>query len=202
MQLSFEPNTNPILNSDGIIEYYDHFFDQKVDYYFKLKNEIHWNQDFIKMYGKVMPLPRLTAFYGDSGINYQYSKINNSAMPWTDFLLEIKNSIEIQTKENFNCVLINYYRNGSDHMSYHADDEVSLGVNPTIASASFGAARSMQFKNRDKLFSDLKIELNSHSLLIMRGKLQHHWLHKILPSKKISEGRINLTFRKIISKSN
>ena len=30
-----------------------------------LKKDIEWKQDFIEMYGKSHPLPRLTAWYGD-----------------------------------------------------------------------------------------------------------------------------------------
>ncbi len=201
MQLSFdlEKNQNPIHNLDGIIEYYEKFFDQKVNYFEILKNEITWNQDFISMYGKTIPLPRLTAFYGDEKIEYTYSKIKNQAYNWSPTLLKIKDQIEKECQETFNCVLINFYRDGKDHMSYHADNESSLGQNPTIASVSFGEPRIMQFRHLQRLYPDFKIKLESHSLLLMKNELQHNWLHKINPSAKITDGRINLTFRKIVS---
>ncbi|RYF39692.1 MAG: hypothetical protein EOO38_22925 [Cytophagaceae bacterium] len=34
---------------------------------------IKWRQDYIKLYGKSIPLPRLTAWYGDPGKSYRYS---------------------------------------------------------------------------------------------------------------------------------
>lgn len=38
-------------------------------------------------------------------------------------------------------VLINYYRDGSDTVGWHADDEKLYGDTPTIASLSLGSAR-------------------------------------------------------------
>ena len=41
----------------------------------------------------------------------------------------------------FNSVLLNWYRSGQDHISWHTDAEPELGKNPTIASLNFGEAR-------------------------------------------------------------
>src|SRR5690606_29675665 len=42
----------------------------------RFKN-IRWKQDLIRMYGKRMPLPRLTSWYGDCGRIYTYSGITS-----------------------------------------------------------------------------------------------------------------------------
>ena len=40
-------------------------------------------------------------------------------------LLKLKNKLEADLNTKFNSVLINYYRDGRDHMSWHADDEMN-----------------------------------------------------------------------------
>ncbi|MEI6063784.1 MAG: alpha-ketoglutarate-dependent dioxygenase AlkB, partial [Pseudanabaena sp. ELA748] len=98
----------------------------------------------------------------------------------------------------FNSVLLNLYRNGSDSMSWHSDDENELGENPTIASLSFGDARSFRLKHKFQKDLKLNIQLTHGSLLIMAGKTQHYWQHQIPKTRTSSKPRINLTFRKIL----
>ncbi|NNK76636.1 MAG: alpha-ketoglutarate-dependent dioxygenase AlkB, partial [Maribacter sp.] len=59
------------------ITYYPDFLTAKAATgYFKLfKETIPWQQDDIKVFGKVYAQPRLTAFYGDSSKTYSYSNI-------------------------------------------------------------------------------------------------------------------------------
>lgn len=49
-----------------------------------------WRQDHIKLYGKVIPLPRLTSWYGDPGMNYTYSGIPCEPNPWNKGLAWLK----------------------------------------------------------------------------------------------------------------
>ena len=98
----------------------------------------------------------------------------------------------------FNSVLANLYRDGNDSMGFHADDEQELGNNPVIASLSLGAERPLVFQNKDK--TETKIFDQPHgSLMLMKGATQSAWKHGIRKSKKISEPRINFTFRNIIT---
>ena len=107
---------------------------------------------------------------------------------------------KIQTvcDHDFNSVLLNLYRNGSDSNGWHADNEKELGMNPQIASFSFGESRFFHFKHRQIKTEKYKIELQNGSLLLMEGKMQSNWLHQIPKTKKSLNPRINLTFRKII----
>lgn len=165
----------------------------------KLKEQIQWKQEFIKMFGKVHAIPRFTAWYGDAGKTYSYSGVTSESKPWIEELIVIKNQIEaLLPQEKFNGVLLNHYRNGLDKMGWHADDEKELGINPTIASVSLGVTRRFDLRNRTDKNNVLKINLTNGSLLIMRGEIQHYWVHQIPRQKLISGERINLTFRKII----
>lgn len=170
------------------------------DYFQKLNMSIHWKQEEIKYYGKIFPVPRKTAWYGYEGFDYTYSGIKCHPEPWTKELLDLK--IEIEKKlpdENFNSVLLNMYRDGNDKVSWHADNEKELGINPTIASLSIGETRRFDLKHKDNPELVYKFELSPGSLIVMRGALQHNYLHQIPQQKKITQPRINLTFRTIKS---
>jgi alkylated DNA repair dioxygenase AlkB len=163
-----------------------------------LQEEIPWKQEHIKLFGKTHPTPRLTAWHGDEHCVYKYSSVVNQPFPWTPSLLTIKTRIEsLSNGATFNCVLLNFYRDGSDKMGWHSDDEKELGPNPSIASVSFGATRRFDFKHKNEAHNKFSIHLESGSLLLMQGDMQHHWQHQIPAQKRIQEPRINLTFRYI-----
>lgn len=162
----------------------------------RLNSTISWKQEKMNMYGKEVLFPRLTAWYGDSDRPYSFSGITLNPLPWTEELLKIKKKIETKTSAIFNSVLLNKYRDGSDSISWHTDDEKELGKNPIIASVTFGGTRNFQLRHRDT-GEKINLELSHGSLLIMQGELQHFWQHQIPKTKKQVDPRINLTFRVI-----
>jgi alkylated DNA repair dioxygenase AlkB len=161
-----------------------------------LTREIDWKQESIRVPGRLVPLPRLTAWYADEGKSYRWSGIVQHSLPWTQTLLEIKVRIEAAAETTFNSVLLNLYRSEQDSVSWHADDEPELG--DVIASVSFGAARQFQFKKIDDPKQRLSVELAHGSLLVMRGDTQRNWLHRVPKTSKPHPPRINLTFRTIV----
>lgn len=164
----------------------------------RLKNETRWSQKFINMYGRKVPTPRLTAWYGDPGCTYVYSRIQNAPLPWSNILMGIRSRLHDLLEFDFNSVLLNYYRDGQDSIGFHSDDEPELGPRPVIASLSFGAPRTFVFRHKDKSYRDVPIELRDQTLLLMSGETQEHWQHGIEKTNEAGE-RINLTFRRIIT---
>lgn len=188
-----------LLPFHGETRYFNEFFlkDEADLFFLKLKNQIEWRQEPIKLFGKTIMQPRLTALYGNPEIPYGYSGIIMQPFPWTDFLTEMKFRIEEKVQESFTHVLLNYYRDGKDSMGWHRDNEAALGPNPTIASLSFGETREFQIRNYFEKKLKLKLALDHGSLLVMSGSSQHHWEHQIPKTSKTLGPRINLTFRKI-----
>ena len=158
---------------------------------------ILWKQDYINLYGR-KALPRLTSWYGDAGKVYTYSAIRSEPNPWNEGLLYIKQEIERVSKTRFNSVLLNWYRNGEDYMSWHADDEKELGINPVIASVNFGETRDFILRSKSDMTLKIRMPLEHGTLLIMRGALQHHWEHSVPKRLSVKKSRFNLTFRNII----
>ena len=172
--------------------------DQKKDLWFEsCLHNLNWETGFIKIFGKTHQIPRLQAWHADDGINYTYSGKKLQRHDWNNTLLEIKKIIESITSCKFNSVLANLYRDGSDSMGLHSDDEKELGKNPVIASLSLGESRDIYFKHK-KNKSSLVISQTSGQLLVMRGRTQEYWKHEIKKTKKFKKPRINLTFRNII----
>jgi alkylated DNA repair dioxygenase AlkB len=185
--------------ADADVIFYRTFFTeaQSNDFYKELDSNANWKQEKIKLYGKLIDLPRLTAWYGDEGKSYTYSGITVTPDPWMPALLEIKKEIEVVSGVNFNSVLLNLYRGARDSVGWHSDDEPELGRNPVIGSVSFGATRSFQFKHKHNDAQRREIALPHGSYLLMRGPTQHYWLHQVPKKTKVHEPRINLTFRVI-----
>ena len=156
-----------------------------------------WKQDKINFMGKVRPVPRLAAWYSKTLQSYVYSGIKVAAHPYTNLITELNNTVERATGFQFNSVLINLYRDGSDSVSWHADDEPSLGCSITIASLSFGVSRDFQLKRKDGQGKTITIVLENGSLLLMQHPTQRYWLHQIPKRQKIGDERINLTFRQL-----
>lgn len=163
-----------------------------------LLSETPWQQDWITLYGKRHPLPRLTAWYGDAGTIYTYSGITMQPQAWTPTLLALKTALERVAQTAFNSVLLNYYRTGQDSMGWHSDDEPELGPNPIIASLSLGGTRRFVLRHRcDRTVEKVEFALGHGSLLIMQGTTQHFWQHQVPKTAKPTAPRINLTFRAI-----
>ena len=163
------------------------------------KGGIEWEQSTIKLFGRSIKIPRLNAFYGDAGCEYQYSGKRFQALAWSPELLWLKEQIERKCGKSFNCVLVNCYRDGQDSMGWHSDNEPELGQNPVIASLSLGQTREFQLKHKQNPSLPVaKIPLTSGSLLVMQGATQHFWQHQIPKTRKPCGERINLTFRRVI----
>jgi alkylated DNA repair dioxygenase AlkB len=159
-----------------------------------LLDEITWQQDSMNTPAGKIPFPRLTAWQGDPGAVYVYSGIRNVPKPWTPTVLLLKTKAEAAAQTAFNSVLINRYRTGMDSMGWHADKERELGLEPVIASVSLGTTRTFDFRHA-KTRQTHTLQLTHGSLLIMRGRTQLDWAHRVPKEPEARGERINLTFR-------
>ena len=161
-----------------------------------LLDDIPWRTATLTIAGQKRPLPRLQCWMADQGRSYSYSGLKLSPHPWNPDVLRIKARLEQLCEHSFNSVLLNYYRDGSDSVSWHADDETELGPNPIVASVSLGAQRTLEFKPKFNLTTPKKqIVLGSGSILIMGKTIQNNWLHQLPKISGTIDPRISLTFR-------
>jgi alkylated DNA repair dioxygenase AlkB len=195
--MSFELLSVP----DGDLKIWRHLFavTEADRLFLELLNGVEWRHDAIQVYGRQIPLPRLTAWFGDEGASYTYSGIKMNPAPWTPALLSIKQRIEGVADSSFNSVLLNLYRDGRDGVAWHQDNEPELGKNPVIGSVSLGETRTFQLKHKSrKDLGIVNIDLGHGSFLLMSGPTQHFWRHRLPKTPKVRHPRINLTFRKVL----
>lgn len=159
--------------------------------------EIPFEQRPIRIMGRTVMQPRLSAWIGDPGTAYTYSGVLNAPLPWPPRLHALREQVVGATHESFNSVLCNLYRDGQDSMGFHADAERELGPEPVIASLSLGATRRFQLRHRRDPADRLDLDLPDGSLLVMRGALQKHYRHAVPKQRAITEPRLNLTFRRV-----
>jgi len=164
----------------------------------ELRSQTPWSQPEIKLYGRIVAVPRLVAWYGDADAHYRYSGLTHEPLPWTPLLADIRQRVQREVGEALNGALLNYYRDGQDAMGWHSDDERELGQHPLVVSLNLGATRRFDFRRKGTSRISHSIALEHGSLLVMSGLTQHYWQHQIARTRKVSAPRLNLTFRQII----
>ncbi|MBC7745051.1 MAG: alpha-ketoglutarate-dependent dioxygenase AlkB [Flavobacterium sp.] len=191
----YNQNLN-LLPFDGTVNYFGRIFSVlAADAFFKnLSASIAWRNDEVVLFGRRIITKRKVSWYGDKPYSYKYSNTVKEALPWTNKLLELKKEVEEKTEANFNSCLVNLYHNGDEGMGWHSDDEKSLVQNSVIASLSFGAERKFVLKHK-KNKESISLILENGSLLVMKDTTQSNWMHSLPKSKKVTQPRINLTFR-------
>ncbi len=157
-----------------------------------------WQQLQVRLFGRQLAQPRLSAWVGDAGVRYRYSGLELQAQGWTPTLFALRSRIEQHCSRRFNSVLLNCYRDGQDSIGMHSDDEPELGTAPVIVALSLGAERQLVLQHRsrgDERRQRLTLPLAHGSLLDMRGDTQAHWCHGMPRTRRVLGPRVSLTFR-------
>lgn len=177
----------------------DRFYSQQVcqAYLQTLLEKVDWSDDYYMAFGRRIDIPRRQAWYADSGIRYSYSNNLLVTQEWISPLVEIKQQVEQAVQQQFNSVLLTYYRHGDDSVDWHSDDEAELGDQPWIASLSLGASRDFHYRHRRDNRTG-QLSLHDGDLLLMYPAFQHNWEHCVPTQPDIEGPRINLTFRQVV----
>lgn len=167
----------------------------------QISDAIPWQTHQIRIFGRWVNEPRLSAWIADPGLSYRYSGQLREPLFWPDLLLPIRERLKQELYVDFNSVLANLYRNGQDAMGWHCDNEPELGPDPFIASLSLGHPRRFLIRENKQRHPVLELSLGGGDLVVMGGALQHYYQHQIARTKKTVGPRVNLTFRRIVSES-
>jgi len=167
-----------------------------------LLNAVCWRQEQIRLFGRTHAIPRLTSWMADPGLRYRYSGLEQKPQPWSDALLLLRQRLEQLCGHPLNSLLLNHYRDGHDAMGCHADDEPELVPDASIVSVSLGASRSLRFKPKPRSALAAQqpcqvLELGHGDLLLMDAPTQQHWLHELPRRRRLTQSRINLTYRQL-----
>jgi alkylated DNA repair dioxygenase AlkB len=162
-----------------------------------LRDELAWEQREIVMFGRRVLQPRLIAWAGSLGYRYSGQTLEpRTATPTTAALM---GRVVGHTRVPFNHVLVNRYRDGSDSIGLHADDEPELGRDPVVATLSLGATRRFVLKpRRARAGPSRSFDVDHGSLLVMGGTCQRHYIHGVPRQTTVVGERISLTFRRLL----
>ncbi|MDG1463450.1 MAG: alpha-ketoglutarate-dependent dioxygenase AlkB [Gammaproteobacteria bacterium] len=167
--------------------------------YEQLVTRVSWRQDEIVVFGRHHLIPRMHQWYADAGLTYRWSGITMRPKPWVAELESLRRRVSNAAGVRFNSVLANLYRDGDDSMGWHSDDEAELGEQPVIASLSLGAERDFKLRPRhSEIAEQHTVQLTHGSLLVMSGWSQRDWQHSLPKRLRVSDSRVNLTFRRIV----
>ena len=136
----------------------------------------------------------LSTWFGDK--SYVYGRTKHSGNIIKDHvILQLIKLVKTVFAVNVNSALVNFYKSGKYTIGRHSDDELELGIDPTIISMSLGEERTFVLweKNSSKRINTI---LTNGSCMIMYGKTQSLWEHSI-PMEQTPHPRINITFRYI-----
>jgi len=174
-----------------------------------IKNEIKWET----MFSQGQPVPRLVSLQGnlDNGLIPLYRHPVDKQPTINQFspkVNEISKELSKVLKQDFNHVLIQYYRNGNDNIGQHSDKTLDIKHNTNIVNLSLGATRTIKFKHKNDSTKKFKINLTNNSVLILGPIANKNYLHYIDKDKRdlkfktkdetdFNGERISLTFRTI-----
>jgi alkylated DNA repair dioxygenase AlkB len=173
----------------------DNFFtkEESDHYYEKLLHQTKWRGYEMEFFDKTVTAPRMIAWYEDK----DNPGADQNGPDWTYELLTIRSRVEKETQLDFNSLLLNLYRNGSDSVAWHSDKEHNSGKNPVIASVTFGETRMFRLRHKfRKDIAQVEIPLHHGSFLLMSGTTNSFWQHQVPKTAKKVLPRINLTFRR------
>ena len=167
------------------------------DVFYEVYNEVDLTTTTFNFSGKLVAMPRLTAWYADSAdLVYTYSGRTNVPKAWPPSIKYLKDRVEAATGFTYNSCLVNFYRDGRDSVSWHADDEPEV-VDSPIASLSLGTPRFFEYRKVNSESGIERILLEHGDILTMLPEFQKEYKHRLPKDKMCFGPRLNLTFRTI-----
>lgn len=126
---------------------------------------------------------------------FSYNQLTSYEWEKSPIIKSIKDTLEKEFGTYFDYCLAHYYPTGSSSIAWHNDKEA---LETDVISVSFGATRKFRFRKMGDTKGYCKeFNLSSGDLLHMLNGCQKIYEHTVPVEKKVTEPRINLTFRKI-----
>ena len=162
-----------------------------------LNTEIKWHQ----VTHKGGQVPRLMAIQStqEEGFRPIYRHpmdTEPSPTDWTLTVSKIKHKIENEFGLSLNHCLCQLYRDGSDRIGQHSDKTLDITPGSLVCNYSAGSTRKMRFTNKLKNNTNVFVDLEDDSVLLMGLETNQKYMHEIKTQVNAAP-RISLTFRSI-----
>jgi alkylated DNA repair dioxygenase AlkB len=160
-------------HAPGWVNGHDVLFDE-------LERGLRWRSETMKMYEKVVPVPRLLAAVPGEGVGQP-------------LIEQMRAAISARYGEAFIHTTAALYRDGRDSVAFHGDTTARDMPEALVAAVSLGAPRRCLMKPRDG-GAPIAFRLGRGDLVVMGGTCQRTWRHGI-PKVADAGPRIALMFR-------
>jgi len=173
------------------VEYFEQFYEpDEAHNLLRALLAIDMTPEVVRMYGKNHETKRRSMQYG---VDYIYNAKAKKAQEWTPFMLSIKQRMEVVAGQ-LQGGLVQVYPDGEAGIGWHEDK----GKPEIIASLSLGAEREFAFgAGLAARCTELwRMRLAHGSLLLIPARLNQALKHRLPPTKRVKEPRINVTLRR------
>lgn len=109
----------------------------------------------------------------------------------------IRDRLETATGVFYEGCFLNYYRDGSDGIGWHSDDDPAIDHSKPIAVVTLGCGRRIEYKAREPGSHPVGQFLSPGSLFVMKPGMQQTHFHRIPKDDHAVGERISLTFRSL-----
>jgi alkylated DNA repair dioxygenase AlkB len=148
----------------------------------RLVDTVDWRHHRRWMYDRMVDEPRVSRWYGSS------EDLPDEAL--VSFRREVGRHYGIP----FRAMGLNYYRDGTDSVAFHADRELKFLDDTKVAILTFGASRPFLLRPTGGGKS-IDIGPGSGDLLVMGGACQVHWEHGVPKVRGGSGPRVSASVR-------
>lgn len=184
--------TSPILHPDF----------EKEDLFPVLRDEVAWVN---------RQSPRDECFMAGPGAPRVYSYGNNNtirtelhtytAVDMHPKVLSLMERLNAEFGTSYNVCVLNFYKDQHQHLGWHADDSPEQDLQHPIAVISFGAERYIWTRRKGEsgpVPDSQKFLMKKGMVFVMPGGFQDTHFHRIPKHDRPCDGRISLTFRKLV----
>jgi len=153
-----------------------------------LATEVPWYAERRQMYDRVVAVPRLLSFYGETD-NLPHPLLNQARAALTQHYRP-------ELREPFRTAGLCYYRDGRDSVAWHGD-RIGRGAteDTMVAIVSVGAPRALLLRPKDGGAETVRHALGHGDLIVMGGSCQRTWDHAVPKTSKPVGPRISIQFR-------
>ena len=153
----------------------DTLFDQLV-------GSVPWRAHEMPMYDKVVPQPRLSAWWGEG-----------DRTPWPAAIPPLAQALSARYGVAFDSLGANLYRDGRDSAAWHGDRVYREQDQALVAVLSLGSVRRFLLRPKGGGPSH-RFDPQPGDLLVMGGTCQRTWQHSV-PKAAAAGPRISVTLR-------
>lgn len=171
------------LSDDAWVDVVPGWLDGADTLFARLVDAVPWREAEVPMYDKVLPQPRLSAWWG-----------TRTDQPWPDGVPSLAEALTDRYEVPFDSLGANLYRDGRDSVAWHGDRSYRDHELAYVAVLTLGASRRFLLRPKGGGPS-VRLDPAPGDLLVMGGTCQRTWQHSVPKTASGVGPRLSVTLR-------